>query len=72
MNVQETEQVYRKEISPSSLLTVKVFANTEHSMLDVQAADSPLRALFISLFAPRQITVDGYMEEIEQFLKKLP
>lgn len=68
----ETEQVYRKKVSPPSLLTVKVFADTEHSMLATKTADSKLRALLISLFAPRKITVNGYMEQIEQFLKRLP
>ncbi|MHA6531275.1 alpha/beta hydrolase family protein [Paenibacillus sp. BAC0078] len=68
----ETEQVYRKEVSPSSLLSVKVFPDTEHSMLTTQTADSEFRALLISLFAPRKITVNGYMEQIAQFLKELP
>ncbi|MCC5468180.1 alpha/beta hydrolase family protein [Pelosinus baikalensis] len=70
VNVKETEQVYRNTIK-SSLLTVAVFPNTEHSMLSTQTADSELQALLISLFAPRQITVPDYMNEIEEFLKKL-
>lgn len=68
VDVQETEQVYRDRIRPASLLTVKLFPDTEHSMLSVRTADSALRALWISLFAPRQITVDGYMDEIDLFL----
>ncbi|OKP85460.1 alpha/beta hydrolase [Paenibacillus helianthi] len=67
----ETEEVYRREVSPS-LLTVKVFPGTEHSMLTTRTADSRLRAVIISLFAPRQITVKGYMEQIADFLQKLP
>ncbi|MGN7764369.1 alpha/beta hydrolase family protein [Paenibacillus sp. 22594] len=66
----ETEEVYRREVSPS-LLTVKVFPGTEHSMLTTRTADSRLRAVMISLFAPRQITVKGYMEQIVDFLQKL-
>ncbi|GMB00047.1 prolyl oligopeptidase family serine peptidase [Pelosinus sp. IPA-1] len=71
VNVKETEQVYRNMVK-SSLLTVAVFPNTEHSMLSKETADSEFRAVLISLFAPRQITVPGYMDQIEQFLKKLP
>lgn len=70
VNVKETEMVYRKTVTPS-LLTVVVFPNTEHSMLSTKTADSQFRAVLISLFAPRQITVEGYMDQIEQFLKKI-
>lgn len=65
---QETERVYRKRIKPE-LLTVAVFPEAEHSMLSRKTADSSLRALMISLFAPRKITVPGYMNQIEDFLK---
>lgn len=68
---QETERVYREHLKPE-WLTVAVFPDTEHSMLSKKTADSKFRALLISLFAPRQITVPGYMEQIEQFLRKLP
>ncbi|MFD1175907.1 alpha/beta hydrolase family protein [Paenibacillus puldeungensis] len=71
VDVKETEQVYRKEIPPS-LLTVTVFPDTEHSMLSTKTADSNWRALLISLFVPRMITVSGYMDHIEHFLKALP
>ncbi|KEQ27591.1 alpha/beta hydrolase family protein [Paenibacillus tyrfis] len=71
VDVKETERVYRNTVKPE-LLTVAVFPDTEHSMLSKQTADSELRAIGISLFAPRQITIQGYMEQIEQFLKKLP
>lgn len=71
VNVKETEMVYRNTVAPS-LLTVVTLPNTEHSMLSTQTADSQLRAILISLFAPRQITVEEYMDQIEQFLKKLP
>lgn len=71
VDVQETERVYRERIMPSSLLTVKVFPDTEHSMLRTATADSSLRALLISLFAPRKITADGYMEQIELFLREI-
>ncbi|QQZ58596.1 alpha/beta hydrolase [Paenibacillus sonchi] len=66
----ETEQIYRQKVS-ASLLTVKVFPDTEHSMLATRTAGSRLRAVLISLFAPRQITVNGYMEQIEQFLQEM-
>ncbi|RUT33652.1 alpha/beta hydrolase [Paenibacillus zeisoli] len=66
----ETERVYRNKIKPE-LLTVAVFPDAEHSMLSKKTADSDLRALLISLFAPRQITVPGYMDQIEQFLARL-
>ncbi|AIQ54137.1 alpha/beta hydrolase family protein [Paenibacillus sp. FSL R7-0331] len=69
VDVKETEDIYRRQISPASLLTVRVFPDTEHSMLRTATADSSLRALAISLFAPRRITVEGYMEQIEVFLK---
>lgn len=70
VDVTETERVYR-EIIPPELLTVTVFADTEHSMLSTKTAESELRAWLISLFAPRQITVQGYMEQIEAFLLAL-
>lgn len=66
----ETERVYRQNIKPE-LLTVAVFPDAEHSMLSKKTADSDLRAFMISLFAPRQITVPGYMDQIEQFLVRL-
>lgn len=68
VDIKETERLYREQVSPASLLTVRVFADTEHSMLRTSTADSPFRALLISLFAPRRITVEGYMDEIEKFL----
>ncbi|PYY25213.1 alpha/beta hydrolase family protein [Paenibacillus illinoisensis] len=71
VDVQETERVYREHVSPSELLRVKLLPNTEHSMLSVSTAESPARALLISLFAPRNITVKGYMDEIEDFLRSI-
>lgn len=53
------------------LLSVAVFPEAEHSMLSKKTADSSFRALMISLFAPRHITVPGYMNQIEDFLKEL-
>lgn len=69
VDVKETEAVYRA-IIPSALLSVEVFPDTEHSMLSVQTADSELRAWWLSLFQPRNITVKGYMDAIGQFLKE--
>lgn len=63
----ETERVYRDNVRPE-LLTVAVFPDAEHSMISKKTADSDLRAAMISLFMPRQITVPGYMDRIEQFL----
>ncbi|AZS17841.1 alpha/beta hydrolase family protein [Paenibacillus lutimineralis] len=71
VNWKETETVYRNIVNPE-LLTVAVFPDTEHSMLSTKTADSELRAVLISLFAPRQITVKGYMDQIELFLRGLP
>ncbi|PGB01955.1 alpha/beta hydrolase family protein [Bacillus toyonensis] len=67
----ETEQVYCR-IIPPELLTVTVFPDTEHRMMSTKTAYSDFRALIISIFKPRQITVPGYLNEIERFLKKLP
>jgi len=69
VDVKETERVYREIVKPE-LLTVAVFPDADHSMLSKQTANSNLRAIFISLFAPRQITIPGYMDEIVQFLEK--
>ncbi|MCU6707893.1 alpha/beta hydrolase [Paenibacillus sp. J5C_2022] len=71
VDIKDTEQVYREKIDPQ-LLDVTVFQNTEHSMLSVKTANSELRALWISVLAPRQITVPAYMDRIEQFLRQLP
>lgn len=72
VDVKETEAVYREHVSPSELLRVKVLPNTEHSMLSTSTADSQARALLISLFAPRNITSKGYMDEIADFLQSIP
>ncbi|MDN8587142.1 alpha/beta hydrolase [Chryseobacterium mucoviscidosis] len=69
VDIKETEEVYKEHISPSDLLHVRMLKATEHSMLSTATADSPTRALLISLFAPRDITVKGYMEEITHFLQ---
>ncbi|OAB41881.1 alpha/beta hydrolase family protein [Paenibacillus glacialis] len=71
VDVKDTERVYRDIVKPE-LLTVAVFPNADHGMLSKQTVNSNLRAVFISLFAPRQITIPGYMDEIEKFLKKFP
>ncbi|MDO7907705.1 alpha/beta hydrolase [Paenibacillus sp. JX-17] len=71
VDVKETEKVYRERVSPSALLRVKVLPDTEHSMLSTATAESPLRVLLISLFAPRNITAAGYMHEITDFLKNV-
>ncbi|NOU68784.1 alpha/beta fold hydrolase [Paenibacillus sp. LMG 31461] len=71
VDVKETEKVYRERVSPSELLRVKVLPDTEHSMLSTSTADSPTRALLISLFAPRNITEKGYMDEIADFLQNI-
>ena len=68
VDVKETEKAYKEQISPSDLLYVKILKDTEHSMLSTATADSPARALLISLFAPRDITAKGYMEEITHFV----
>lgn len=70
VDIKETEQVYRDSVDPS-LLTVAVFPNTEHSMLSTSTANSNLKAVFMSLFAPRKLTVSEYMDQIELFVKKL-
>ncbi|MEO3944895.1 CocE/NonD family hydrolase [Gorillibacterium sp. CAU 1737] len=70
VDFRETEAVYEQAI-PSSLLTVNVFPDTEHSMLRTATADSDLRATFISLFAPRSITTEAYMDTIDNFLDHL-
>ncbi|MNC61937.1 hypothetical protein D3C75_1119100 [compost metagenome] len=69
VDIKETEQVYRAEIHPESLLGVKVFPNTEHSMLPTSIAGSKWKTTLTFLFAPRSITVDGYMDEIERCLQ---
>ncbi|MDQ0113219.1 hypothetical protein [Paenibacillus harenae] len=51
-------------------ITIRELAKL-HSMLSKKIADSDLRALMISLFMPKQITVPGYMDQIEQFLERL-
>ncbi|MFF2528144.1 alpha/beta hydrolase family protein [Brevibacillus sp. NPDC058079] len=71
VDVKDTERVYRDIVKPE-LLTVSVFPDADHSMLSKQTANSNIRAVLISLFAPRQITIPGYMDAIDQFLKKLP
>ncbi|MFP7288098.1 alpha/beta hydrolase [Shouchella clausii] len=71
VDVKETERVYRARVAPE-LLTVAVFPDTEHSMLSTRTADSELRAVLLSLFAPRRITVKAYMDQMEQFLRNLP
>lgn len=71
VDTKETEQVYRSEISPESFLHVKVFPNTEHSMLPTSIAGSKWKTTLTFLFAPRSITAEGYMEAITQFLGKL-
>jgi len=71
VDVKDTERVYRDIVKPE-LLTVAVFSDADHSMLSKQTVNSNLRATLISLFAPRQITIPGYMDAIEQFLRKLP
>ncbi|MGR6544103.1 alpha/beta hydrolase family protein [Paenibacillus tundrae] len=68
VDVRETEQVYREQVSPPELLHVKLLPDTEHSMMSTATADSMIRALLISLFAPRNITVQGYMDRITEFL----
>ncbi|EJL20513.1 S9 family peptidase [Brevibacillus sp. BC25] len=71
VDVKDTERVYRDIVKPE-LLSVSVFPDADHSMLSKQTANSNIQAVLISLFAPRQITIPGYMDAIEQFLKKLP
>ncbi|WP_334073582.1 MULTISPECIES: alpha/beta hydrolase family protein [Paenibacillus] len=71
VDAKETERVYRQNVAPE-LLSVAVFPAADHSMLSPKTANSELRAVLISLFAPRQITIPGYMDEIERFLKNLP
>ncbi|WP_152393212.1 alpha/beta hydrolase family protein [Paenibacillus guangzhouensis] len=70
VDVKETEQVYREIVKPN-LLTVAVFPDADHSMLSKKTANSNLRAILISLFVPRQITIPGYMDEIERFLRSI-
>lgn len=72
VDIKETEKVYREQVNPPELLKIKVFPDTEHSMLAEATADSPVRALLISLFSPRNITVKGYMDGIIEFLQDLP
>lgn len=71
VDIVDTEQAYRKGIQPSSLLHVKIFSNTEHSMLPTSIAGSEWKQSLLFLFAPRSITVEGYMDEIEHMLTKL-
>jgi len=71
VDVKETEKVYRESIRSSQLLRVKVMPDTEHSMLSTTTANSPTRALMISIFSPRNITIKSYMDEITDFLDYL-
>ncbi|MGQ8872260.1 alpha/beta hydrolase family protein [Paenibacillus sp. TSA_86.1] len=70
VDIQDTERTYRKEIHPSYLLHVKTFQHTEHSMLPTSIAGSDWKKGLRFLFAPRSITTEGYMDEIEAFLTK--
>lgn len=56
------------ETYPPELLTVALLTDTERSMIRPVVAESWWRALAISLFAPRQITVGEYMTTIDAFL----
>jgi alpha/beta superfamily hydrolase len=71
VDIQDTERTYRKEIHPSYLLDVKTFQNTEHSMLPTSIAGSEWKMGLRFLFTPRNITTEGYMDEIEAFLTKV-
>ncbi|GGH51887.1 hypothetical protein GCM10008014_18020 [Paenibacillus silvae] len=70
VDIQDTERTYRKEIQPAYLLHVKTFQHTEHSMLPTSIAGSQWKMGLRFLFAPRSITTEGYMDEIEDFLTK--
>jgi alpha-beta hydrolase superfamily lysophospholipase len=71
VDIQDTERTYRKEVHPGYLLHVKTFQHTEHSMLPTSIAGSEWKMGLRFLFAPRSITTEGYMDEIETFLTKL-
>ncbi|WP_342556064.1 hypothetical protein [Paenibacillus sp. FSL R7-0652] len=71
VDIKDTERIYRQEIHPSDLLRVKTFQQTEHSMLPTSIAGSEWKMGLRFLLAPRSITTDGYMDEIEDFLTRL-
>ncbi|SCW63685.1 hypothetical protein SAMN04487970_102274 [Paenibacillus tianmuensis] len=71
VDYKNTEEVYRQMVKPE-LLTVEIYPDAEHRAVHIETANSELRAIWLSLFAPRQITVPAYNDSIERFLKKLP
>lgn len=70
VDVEETDGVYRRSVKPD-LLKVSYLPEADHSMMSPVVAKTSLRAVGISLFAPRSITVPDYMDEISIFLQGL-
>ncbi|MEK5236928.1 alpha/beta hydrolase [Paenibacillus sp. FSL L8-0470] len=67
VDVEETEQVYRKEIS-AGLLTVVKIPEADHSMMNEPLADSQLLTVMTALFAPGKLTNTEYLNSISGFV----
>ncbi|MFC4305941.1 alpha/beta hydrolase family protein [Cohnella boryungensis] len=69
VDVEETESVYREKLPPG-LLSLSYFPDADHSMLRKRYASSEFSAYWAAIFSPRKLVVDGYAEELAQFVSR--
>lgn len=67
VDVNNTREVYKQIINPT-LLSIRYYPNTGHSMIKESIASSTTLTNLTAIFFPRQLMIDGYLEDITTFL----
>ncbi|WP_018756577.1 alpha/beta hydrolase family protein [Paenibacillus terrigena] len=70
VDVNNTREVYMQVIDPK-WLSIRYYPNTGHSMIKESIASSTVLTNLTAVFFPRQLMVDGYLEDITTFLQSV-
>ncbi|GGS91904.1 hypothetical protein GCM10010156_57710 [Planobispora rosea] len=71
VDVDETEDTYRRLLTRPGQLQVRRYPDATHSMARKDVEDSELRALVLALAAPRSLTVEGYLDDMRRYVESL-
>ncbi|WP_162500976.1 alpha/beta hydrolase family protein [Nocardia panacis] len=73
VDVRETERVYKQLVKPE-LLTVHMYPDASHNIVkaDLDHNQDSLKTVLTYIFAPRSLYVPGYLDDIRDWVSKLP
>lgn len=65
----ETRMVYEQEVE-ADILKVAWFEDSAHNMINYEKVDTDIKALLTWIFSPSNLFDDGFLDEMEAFIKE--